>query len=64
MSKKYHLAAHIGETLKRLDKGENIFNGSPEVVRKELLAAKNEGKNYYSGCDNMDKDGRCAGHDE
>ncbi len=60
---KHHLCAHIGNALKELDKGVNIFNAPDDVVRKELQQAILEGKTYYSGCDNMDKEGRCAGHE-
>jgi hypothetical protein len=61
---KTHLSAHIGNVLKKLDKGVNIFNAPENVVRQTLQHAISEGKTYYSGCDNMDKDGRCAGHDK
>ena len=61
---KRHLCVHIVNCIKELDKGINIFNAPETIVRTELQKAILEGKTYYSGCDNMDKDGRCAGHED
>lgn len=57
-----HLCVPIKTALEKQVQGIHLFSGKPLEVRKILLKALDEGKTFYSGCSNMDKDGRCAGH--
>lgn len=59
---KFCLSVHIDGAIERLKKGVNIFSCGSQEALSILQKAKEEGKNYYSGCDNMGQDGRCAGH--
>lgn len=48
--------------LYELKKGNNLFKCSPSEALIELTRARDEGKTFYSGCDNMSEEGRCDGH--
>ena len=61
-SKSVHLCVAIDKALAMLKEGKNIFDGSPHQAMVDLLKAKEEGKTFYTGCDNMAKDGMCKGH--
>lgn len=66
---KFHVCLSIEGTLRQSDKqvdGLLSKDGAPlpgKLVKHELynIRAKH-GYSYYSGCDNMDEDGRCKGH--
>lgn len=57
-----HLCVPIDRALEELQKGNNLFDGTPLEAFHALMEAQGEGKTYYSGCDNMEKDGSCGGH--
>mgnify|MGYP006935478015 CR=1 FL=1 len=62
MKKSFHLCVEIDVALAKLAKGENIFTGTPLEAFHDLMDAKNQGKKFYTGCDNMNAEGRCDGH--
>jgi hypothetical protein len=57
-----HICIIIDDEIKRIAKGKGCLSGSVSEQMIELNKAKREGKKYFSGCDNMDETGRCAGH--
>lgn len=57
-----HFNAKIDDALDQLKKGKNIFGGSPTKMVRALTLSRSLGKKYFTGCDNVDDDGRCAGH--
>jgi len=60
---KFHVCVLIDRALEELAKGNNLFKCSDLDALNALIQAKDQGKKYYSGCDNMNKEGKCAGHD-
>lgn len=58
----FHICIPIDRAMQELAKGNNLFTGTDLEAFTSLTDALNEGKTYYSGCDNMNADGRCAGH--
>jgi len=59
----FHICVPISRALEELKKGNNIFDGSPMQALHDLTQAQAEGKKYYSGCDNMNSEGQCGGHE-
>jgi len=57
-----HICVPIEKALDLLEQGENVLDCTPVQAYEELTAARAEGKTYYSGCENMNEEGRCAGH--
>lgn len=58
-----HLCIKIDDELARIKKkGTTVLVASPHEAMKELCKARAEGKEYFSGCENMKENGMCAGH--
>lgn len=64
MSAPFHVCVPVERAIEELKKGNNIFDGTPHEALKDLLAQKAKGKKYYTGCDNENSEGRCAGHEK
>ena len=60
---RYHFCIIIDDEINRIAKGKGCLTGSTEEQMRELIKAKDEGKTYFTGCDNMNDEGRCAGHE-
>ena len=64
----YHLCVEIEGEMKRIHKeGKTVLFDGEQVASlsdafAQLVKAQKEGKKFYTGCDNMTKEGRCGGH--
>jgi len=58
----YHVCVPIDVALQKLQRGVNIFDGTPLEAFHSLMTAKERGHTYYTGCNNVDREGRCKGH--
>lgn len=62
---KYHVAIGIERALQELGKGNNLFEpATPLDAFQALMDAKDKGFRAYTGCDNVNSEGLCAGHKE
>lgn len=60
---KIHICVPIHRALDMLMRGKNIFDTSPQTAMKALTDARAEGKEFFTGCDNIKENGMCAGHE-
>lgn len=58
----YHVCVGIDRALQELQRGNNLFDGTPLQAFHNLMEAKGRSHIYYTGCDNVDAAGRCKGH--
>lgn len=61
---KFHICVPIDRALLELQKGNNIFTGTPLEAFHDLMEAKEKGHKFYTGCENVDEIGICQGHDK
>ena len=59
---KRHICIKVETAMKMLRKGKNIFNVDIATAYVEMERQKAKGKEYFTGCDNEDANGRCGGH--
>ncbi len=60
-----HFSVKIEDEMRRIrDNGNTVLDCGIEQAWRELVQALREGKTYYSGCDSLKEDGKCAGHIE
>ena len=61
---KIHLHSSIEGALQALENGHNDWGVPTSEIRAELFAAKDAGREFYSGseCDHFDESGKCLGH--
>ncbi len=65
MTRTFHLGISILKAKRELENGNNLFLPTPaSEVLKVLLEQEKKGKRFYTGCDNEDYLGMCAGHEE
>ena len=66
--KTFHLCLNIEGALKQRsleiieDDNGNIL--STKTAKKILKEEQAKGKKYFTGCDNVDVDGKCLGHEQ
>ena len=59
----YHVCVPVDKSIELLKQGDNLFAPPPvPELLKQLLAQKERGKQYITGCDRENAEGRCAGH--
>ncbi len=61
---KHHICIPIEKALQMLAQGKSVLTGNPLDQFHALIEAKEQGKKYYCGCDNVDSNGMCKGHEE
>lgn len=61
----YHVAVGIKRALDELGKGNNLFEpATPLDAFQALTDALDKGQQMYTGCDNVDDEGLCNGHEK
>lgn len=63
MSRTVHICVPIERALQELAKGNNLLKCDDLQAFRILMEHKERGREYYTGCDNEDVSGRCAGHE-
>ena len=58
----YHCCIGLDKLLELTLKGNMLLNVSEVETYQLIKELKSKGFKYFSGCDNIDTDGRCAGH--
>ena len=58
----YHCCIALDKLLELTLKGEKVLNISEAETYQLVGELKAKGLRYFSGCDNVDDDGRCKGH--
>lgn len=66
----FHICIPIDVVIESIVKGgkkgrkrmEMILNNDYNTILKQMFRLQNQGKKYFTGCDNEDIEGRCAGH--
>ena len=58
----YHCCIELDKLLELTLKGEKVLNIGELETYKLVRELKGKGLHYFSGCDNIDNDGRCVGH--
>ena len=58
----YHCCMELDKLQELTLKGEKVLNIAEPEVYQLIREEKAKGYKYFSGCDNRDKEGRCAGH--
>jgi hypothetical protein len=54
----YHICVPVETAIELLQQGNNLFEpASPKEVLRQLLAQKQHGKKYITGCDNENAEG-------
>ena len=62
---RFHVCVPITKALDMLKDGNNLFEpATPLEAFGALMTSQAAGKKYYTGCDNENVEGRCAGHEE
>lgn len=59
---RFHLCIPAKKGLELIRKGENIFTDTPIEAHNALIRQEMAGKEFFTGCDNEDDKGMCAGH--
>lgn len=59
---KHHICIKVDTAMKMLRKGENPFDCDIATAYVEMERQKQKGKEYFTGCDNENAEGRCGGH--
>lgn len=60
----YHLYIPVRAGIEHLKKGRNFLDCTPSRALKIYTDYENAGKEFYSGCDNEDENGKCKGHND
>ena len=58
----YHCCIELNKLLELTLKGEAVLNISEVETYRLVRHLKSTGLKYFSGCNNVDAEGRCAGH--
>jgi len=58
----YHCCIELNKLLELTLKGEKVLNIGEIETYRLVRDMKSCGYAYFSGCDNTDSDGKCAGH--
>lgn len=58
----FHICIPVDKAMALVMKGKNPLSCSESEAISILQSYKLNGKHYFTGCENEDKDGRCKGH--
>jgi len=58
----FHCCIELDKLLELTLKGEKVLNIGERETYQLIRDMKASGYTYFSGCDNIDSIGRCAGH--
>ena len=58
----FHCCIELDKLLELTLKGEKVLNIGEVETYQLVRELKTKGIRYFSGCDNVDREGRCAGH--
>ena len=58
----YHCCMELDKILELTLKGERVLNIGEAETYQFVREQRAKGYKYFSGCDSVDAEGRCAGH--